>query len=139
MNFKILTLGFKVNTYESNVMLDALINKGYIESEENIATEESSISVQDTVLENEEEITTSNTSKLGTSFDKAVADIGMDSENRRDMARILGQDLNQKISLLLDFTERPRNVADPWYTRNFEITYDDISEGCEKFLDAIEK
>lgn len=74
-----------------------------------------------------------------TDYEKYDYIIGMDSENRRDMARILGQDLNQKISLLLDFTERPRNVADPWYTRNFEITYDDISEGCEKFLDAIEK
>jgi len=60
--------------------------------------------------------------------------IGMDSENARHMPRILGGDKDNKISLLLDYTDHPRSVADPWYTGNFDVTYDDIVEGCEAFI-----
>ena len=63
--------------------------------------------------------------------------IGMDSENARWMHRILGGDPDGKVSLLLDYTDHPRSVADPWYTGNFEVTYDDIIEGCEAFLDHL--
>ena len=63
--------------------------------------------------------------------------IGMDSENARWMPRILGGDPDGKVSLLLDYTDHPRSVADPWYTGNFEVTYDDIIEGCEAFLDHL--
>ena len=60
--------------------------------------------------------------------------IGMDSWNYRNMLRIAGKDMEKKISLLLDYTDHPRDVADPWYTGNFDITFDDILEGCEALL-----
>ena len=46
---------------------------------------------------------------------------------------------SNKIKLLLDFSNNPRNIADPWYTGNFEDTYNDIIEGCEALLNYIEK
>ncbi len=63
--------------------------------------------------------------------------IGMDAENARDMRRILGKDPEGKVSLLLDWTDHPRDVRDPWYTRNFGATWDDVNEGCIAFLQAI--
>jgi protein-tyrosine phosphatase len=63
--------------------------------------------------------------------------IGMDRENLRGMQRILGGDPEGKISLLLDHTNRPGSVADPWYTGDFETTYRDVEEGCEGLLDEI--
>ncbi len=60
--------------------------------------------------------------------------IGMDEMNRRNMLRILGGDPEGKVSLLMDYTDRPRSVADPWYTGDFQTTYDDIKEGIEGFL-----
>lgn len=60
--------------------------------------------------------------------------IGMDQWNRKNMLRILGKDPGNKVSLLLDFAEQPRDIADPWYTGNFDITFDDILEGCEALL-----
>ena len=63
--------------------------------------------------------------------------IGMDSENARCMPRILGSDRDNKISLLLDYTDHPRSVADPWYTGNFDVTYNDIVEGCEAFIEYL--
>lgn len=58
----------------------------------------------------------------------------MDEENRRGLNRIIGSDSKNKVFGLLDFSENPRAIADPWYTGNFDITYDDILEGCETFL-----
>ncbi|MDO5702203.1 MAG: low molecular weight protein-tyrosine-phosphatase [Lachnospiraceae bacterium] len=63
--------------------------------------------------------------------------IGMDDENRYDMKRITGGDPEGKISCLMDYTDRPREVADPWYTRNFDATWDDVNEGCDAFLTYI--
>lgn len=60
--------------------------------------------------------------------------IGMDDENDRAMRRILRGDPEGKVSLLMDYTEQPRNVADPWYTRNFDATWRDVTEGCEALL-----
>ena len=60
--------------------------------------------------------------------------IGMDQMNIRNMMRILGQDNEHKVFKLLDFGAHPRDIADPWYTGNFDVTYDDIIEGCEAFL-----
>ena len=60
--------------------------------------------------------------------------IGMDSANIRNMRRIAGSDPKCKIHRFLDFGTRPRDIADPWYTGNFDETYDDIVEGCEAFL-----
>ena len=60
--------------------------------------------------------------------------IGMDEWNRRNMMRIVKKDPQKKLFLLLDFSDSPRDIADPWYTGNFEVTYRDIVEGCEAFL-----
>lgn len=60
--------------------------------------------------------------------------IGMDDWNIRNMMRILKSDPEKKVCKLLDFTDHPRDIADPWYTGNFDRTYDDIKEGCEALL-----
>ena len=60
--------------------------------------------------------------------------IGMDDWNLRNIRRITGGDPDGKIFRLLDFTDRPREVDDPWYTREFERCYDEIREGCEALL-----
>ena len=65
--------------------------------------------------------------------------IGMDEWNMRNMNRIAGGDPEGKLHLLLDFTDRPGDVADPWYTRNFEVTYRDVMDGCEGFLAYLEE
>ena len=63
--------------------------------------------------------------------------IGMDSANLRNMHRICGGDPAGKISLLLDWTNRPGSVADPWYTGDFEATWQDVLEGCRNLLEQI--
>lgn len=60
--------------------------------------------------------------------------IGMDSANIRNIGRIAGYDKEHKVYKLLDFTNNPRDIADPWYTGNFDRTYEDIVEGCEGLL-----
>lgn len=65
--------------------------------------------------------------------------IGMEQVNIRNMLRIVQGDPENKISRLLDFTKEPRDIADPWYSGNFERTYEDVVEGCEAFLSMIEK
>ena len=60
--------------------------------------------------------------------------VGMDSANLRDMHRICGGDPDGKISLLLDHTARPGNVADPWYTGDFQATWLDVLAGCQGLL-----
>ena len=63
--------------------------------------------------------------------------ITMDSENIKDILSIIGNDTDNKIKRLLDFTQNPRNIKDPWYTGNFDETYDDIIEGCEALFKTI--
>ena len=60
--------------------------------------------------------------------------IGMDRRNLEAMRRICGSDTDHKLCLLLDFTAQPRDVADPWYTRDFEQTWLDITAGCTALL-----
>ena len=60
--------------------------------------------------------------------------IGMDGRNLRNMERICGGDPEGKIHLLMDYTDRPGEVADPWYTGDFERAWQDILEGCERLL-----
>ncbi len=57
----------------------------------------------------------------------------MDSSNYRDVMKLNGVDKN-KVFKLCDFTDNPRDVADPWYTRDFETAYNDIVDGCTAFL-----
>ena len=63
--------------------------------------------------------------------------IAMEQSNIRDIMRIIGSDTKQKVSLLLDFTDHPRDIADPWYTRDFEATWQDVFEGCESLLEKL--
>jgi len=63
--------------------------------------------------------------------------VGMDEWNLRNMRRMLGGDPEGKICLLMDFTERPGEVADPWYTGDFEATWRDVLEGCRGLLARI--
>lgn len=63
--------------------------------------------------------------------------IYMDAENARGLSRILGGDPDGKVSRLLDWTSRPGDVADPWYTGDFDATYRDVLEGCEALLAAL--
>lgn len=65
--------------------------------------------------------------------------IGMDTQNIRNMYRILGEDPEQKVYKLLDFTERKGDIADPWYTGNFDLTYRDVLDGCRGLLKFIEE
>ena len=60
--------------------------------------------------------------------------IAMDDANVRNMHSILGGDPAGKIKKLMDFTNRPGNVADPWYSGRFDIAYRDIFEGCKALL-----
>ena len=59
--------------------------------------------------------------------------------NIRNMERITGGDPQHKIFRLLDFSDRPRDIADPWYTGDFDEAWDDIVEGCQAFLKWLEK
>ena len=63
--------------------------------------------------------------------------IAMEQSNIRDIMRIIGSDPKQKVSLLLDFTDHPRDIADPWYTRDFEATWQDVFEGCKSLLEKL--
>ena len=60
--------------------------------------------------------------------------IGMDAQNLRNMLRILGGDPEGKVYKFLSFSGSGRDIEDPWYTGNFDETYDDVIEGCEGFL-----
>ena len=64
--------------------------------------------------------------------------IGMDHNNLRNMHRIFGQDPEGKIQLLLDYTDHPGDIADPWYTGDFETTWDDILRGCKGLLQQLQ-
>ena len=64
--------------------------------------------------------------------------IGMDRRNMINMRRAYGNDPQGKLRLLLDYTARGGNIADPWYTGNFDETYDDIKEGCEALIKVLE-
>lgn len=60
--------------------------------------------------------------------------ICMDKYNLRNLARIIGSDDENKVHLLLDFANDPADIADPWYTGNFDQTYNDVVRGCKGFL-----
>ncbi len=65
--------------------------------------------------------------------------IGMEERNLSGMRRIAGGDPEGKIHRLLDFSDRPGDIADPWFTGNFDLTYEDINEGCQGLLAHILK
>ena len=63
--------------------------------------------------------------------------IGMDRANIRNMNRICGGNPDGKIKLLLSYTDRPGDVADPWYTGDFDATWRDVMESCQGLLKSI--
>ena len=67
-------------------------------------------------------------------YDKYDLLIGMDSANLRNMYRICGGDFAGKLHLLMDYTDHSGDVADPWYTEDFESTWRDVLEGCQGLL-----
>lgn len=71
-------------------------------------------------------------------YDKYDLFIGMDSANIRNMHRILVSDPENKIRKLMDYTGRGGDVADPWYSDRFDITYRDVYDGCSALLESIE-
>ena len=72
-------------------------------------------------------------------YDRFDLLIGMDGANLRNMRRICGGDPEGKLSLLLDWAGRSGDVADPWYTGDFEATWQDVLAGCQSLLDALIK
>lgn len=63
--------------------------------------------------------------------------IGMDSWNIRNILRIVGSDRDGKVYKLLNFAGREADIADPWYTGNFDATYEDVREGCRGLLELL--
>lgn len=63
----------------------------------------------------------------------------MEGRNVRSLHRVTGGDPDGKIRRLLDFSDHPRDISDPWYTRDFQTAYDDIVEGCEAFYDYLQR
>ena len=63
--------------------------------------------------------------------------IGMDAENMHDLFYEFGPDPDKKIYRLLDFTDRPRDIDDPWYTRRFDDCYEDVIKGCNGLLNKL--
>ena len=68
-------------------------------------------------------------------YDRFDLLIGMDTWNIRNMNRMCGGDPQGKIHKLMDYTRRPGDVADPWYTGDFETTWQDVLEGCQCLLE----
>ena len=77
--------------------------------------------------------------KLLSKADYAAYDylVAMDTENVHDMLRLFGGDPEKKITMLLQFAGENREVADPWYTGNFDKTYEDVVKGCKGLLEAV--
>ena len=71
-------------------------------------------------------------------YDKYDLLICMDSRNIINAKRIIGDDPQNKLRKLMDYTSRGGDVADPWYTDRFDVTYRDIYEGCEALLSSLE-
>ena len=78
---------------------------------------------------------------LMTAADYSAFDIiiGMDTENMNDLDRLTGGDPDRKVRRLLSYSGEERDVADPWYTGNFEVTYRDVDAGCRALLKELIK
>lgn len=72
-------------------------------------------------------------------YDRFDLIVGMDRANIRGILRITGGDPEGKVRLLMDYTSRPGEVADPWYTGDFDETWEDVNEGCRGILGSITK
>lgn len=72
-------------------------------------------------------------------YDKYDLFICMDSNNIRNIKYIFNHDPESKIKKLMDYTDRKTDIADPWYTGDFETTYSDIYEGCTELLKKLKE
>ena len=72
-------------------------------------------------------------------YDKFDYIIGMEDSNIFNIMRIIGEDPSHKVHRLLDFSNNPRDIADPWYTGNFVKTYEDLVEGLNAFWNFLKK
>ena len=63
--------------------------------------------------------------------------IGMDSQNMAALRKTFATDPEGKLSRLLDHTDNPRDIADPWYTRKFDVAWRDIYEGCSALFEKL--
>ena len=72
-------------------------------------------------------------------YDKFDYLIGMEWINCRNMTRIVGSDPEKKISRLLDFTDKPGDIDDPWYHGDFDSTYVLVNKGCDALLETLRK
>ena len=70
-------------------------------------------------------------------FDEFDYLIAMEQYNLRNIRREFGSELAERVSLLLDYTDTPGDIDDPWYTGSFDITYREILEGCTGFLRSL--
>ena len=70
-------------------------------------------------------------------YEQADLVIGMDEENRRDIMRLTGGDKKHKVHLLMEYTDRSGEVADPWFTGDFDTTFRDVLDGCRGVLKEI--
>lgn len=84
---------------------------------------------------------TKRSATLMTAIDYSAYDciIGMDTENMRDLMRLTGNDPQHKVRRLLSCIGEERDVADPWYTGNFDVTYRDVNAGCRALLQELTK
>lgn len=74
-----------------------------------------------------------------TDYDKYDYIIAMETSNLRGIMQIIKKDPQNKVSRLLDFTTNPHDIADPWYTGNFDQTYDDVYAGCIALLEYLKQ
>ena len=72
-------------------------------------------------------------------YDRFDFILGMEEKNIHHILGIIGEDPKHKVHRLLDYTDKPRNINDPWYYGNFDSTYYDIEYGCEAFLNYLLK
>ena len=70
-------------------------------------------------------------------YEKYDLFVGMDHANIRNMRRLFGGDSKGKVKLLLEYADDAREVADPWYTGDFEKTYEDVVKGCNALLSTL--
>jgi Protein-tyrosine-phosphatase len=70
-------------------------------------------------------------------YDKYDLLLVMDNNNMRNIGRIIGEDIGGKVKMLYEYAGEARSIADPWYTGNFEDTYEDILKACAGLLETL--
>ena len=120
--------------WETPLLLSSFIKKG----ETSINSYWSKIWVQQRIVptdrQNLGQVLKDNNLKEYDEFDLLI---GMDSANIRNMQRICGSDSEGKIHKMLEYTKRCGDVADPWYTGDFDATWNDVYEGCVGLLERL--